>query len=70
MNLEGYAKFTVENEDDDYFSRVLMIEKLNDTALQNALNIAREQVPRLPNNASNNFINSSSFISPAFGLNH
>ena len=70
VNLEGYAKFTVENEDDDYFSRVLMIEKLNDTALQNALNIAREQVSRLPNYSSNNFINARHFHGPAFGLNH
>ena len=70
VNLEGFAKFTIADEEGDYFSRVLMIEKLNDTALQNALNIAKEQVPRPPNNSSNNFINSNSFISPAFGLNH
>jgi len=69
VNLEGLAKWTIADEN-SFYSRVIMIEKLNDTALQNALNIPREQVPRLPNNASNNFINSSSFISPAFGLNH
>ena len=43
VNLEGFAKFTIANEDGDYLSRILMIEKLNDTALQNALNIAENK---------------------------
>ena len=68
VSIEGFSKWTRADENNYY--RTVMIEKLNDTELQNALNIPREQVPRLPNNASNNFINISSFISPAFGLNH
>ena len=70
VSIEGYSKFTRADENNNNYYRTVMIEKLNDTELQNALNIPREQVPRLPNNASNNFINISSFISPAFGLNH
>ena len=66
VNIEGFVKAT----NDIYFSRILMIEKLNDTELQNALNIAREQVSHLPNHSSNNFINARHFHGPAFGLNH
>ena len=70
VSIEGFSKWTIADENSSYYSRVIMIEKLDDTELQNALNIAREQVSRLPNNASNNFINIRPFISPAFGLNH
>ena len=66
VSIEGFVKAT----NDIYFSRILMIEKLNYTELQNALNIAREQVSRLPNHSSNNFINARHFHGPAFGLNH
>jgi len=69
VTLKGFAKFTIASESNNLYTRIIMIDKLNYSDLQNALNIAREQVSPLPNNASNNFINSSTFISPAFGLN-
>jgi hypothetical protein len=69
VNSEGYSKFEINNVNDAFPSRVIMINKLNDMELENAL--IKSETSRRQNNNVSNILDISRYpYSIGVNLNH